>query len=109
MADDEFTIPGEGQGQPWFDQAEEQAERRRKESHGPTRDEIAVHYAKCFGTRSGKIVMNDILGYAFSQAGFDPNLGFFNGAAHGVYRNGLGDLVSNIHRLQQAGTAATKR
>lgn len=102
---EDIPIPGRpGTFNVFEDRVQEQVDAARLDQAGLSREDIATHYAKTFGTRSGRIVFEDLLRFAFGHSGFDPSLGFYNGAAYGFYRSGMGDLVNHINRMKAGGS-----
>lgn len=107
MADE--PIPGSIEGQKaglagwdWLDRVNEQHQQKRDETSGFTPEEMQRYYAQTFSTKAGQIVLEDL-----RQRGeidtFNPNLGFFDGAAWGYWRSGANGTINFIMNMVRAG------
>lgn len=95
------NIPGKGEGWDWFKRTERSVEESRNED-GFSREDMYQLYERCFNTRAGKAVLNDLLRFRRAQV-FDPTLGFYDGAALGFYNTGIVHVVTHIERMVLTG------
>lgn len=86
-------------GWDWFEQNERQVEKAREEAR-VTSDEVKLMYEAAFSTDPGRAVLEDLKRWILMTEGFSPELGFWNGAAQGFYREGQRRMVGYI--LKQA-------
>ena len=91
MSDEE--IPTKMDGWNWFEQAEQKANDETKKATGLSQQEIDYHFEKCFKTASGKIVLDHLQVFQDKVKDFDPELGFYNGAAFGFWRSGQKSII----------------
>lgn len=77
-----------GDGWDWFEQARQQVEDYR-EQKGETAEELKLAFEACFSTPSGQVVLSYMRDWILRAEGFEPSLGFYNGAAQGFYREGM--------------------
>lgn len=96
MAD---KVPPVAEGWDWFAQNEKQVAKAREEARVAA-DEIKVLYEAAFSTDAGRAVLEDLKRWILAAEGFSPELGFWNGAAQGFYREGQRRMVGYI--LKQA-------
>jgi hypothetical protein len=87
------------EGWDWFAQNERQVAKAREEARVAA-DEIKLMYESAFGTDAGRAVLEDLKRWILAAEGFAPELGFWNGAAQGFYREGQRRMVGYI--LKQA-------
>lgn len=87
-------LPAEGWD--WFEKQQKEATDIFEKRLGMDQAEITHHFQKCFGTASGKIVLEYLDVFVNDIRDFDPNLGFYNGAAFGFYRSGQKSFMATI-------------
>lgn len=92
-------IPAPSEGWDWFEQNERQVAKARDEARVAA-DEVKAMYEATFSTDAGKAVLEDLKRWILAAEGFAPELGFWNGAAQGFYREGQRRMVGYI--LKQA-------
>ncbi len=97
------AIPEMQEGWGWFDQANEPLKAKREEQTGLTQEDYEKVFARLFNRKDGQIVMGYLAHFIMSMPGFDPNVGFENGAASGFYRSGMQDLVQHMHLMKEKG------
>lgn len=97
-------IPGRevGEGWDWFNAALRQVDEDRERS-GVDIEVLPDVYHQCFSTKAGQVVLKDLQRFIMRVAGFDPNMGFYNGAAFGFYREGQNSMVSYISKMTEGG------
>lgn len=102
------NIPADGWD--WFDKQETEAKTIMEHRLGMSIDEIADNFRKCFTTPAGQVVLQYMDIFANDVRDFDPNLGFYNGAAFGFWRSGQKSFMAMIktflHRKPQPKTRA---
>lgn len=94
------------EGWEWF---EEHARREFQNQTGLDNQEIISHFQKCFGTKSGKIVLRYLEKLTIDTVDFDPTLGFYDGAAFGYYRSGQKFVFREIRKLMNMDLQSTER
>jgi len=93
----------EAKGWDWFDQEVDKITKKREAEDGLSEEDMARMYAKVFGGRYGKIVLNDLMRFVHGTASFDPALGFYNAAAYGFYREGIKQTPLYVLRMVERG------
>lgn len=86
----------EAKGWDWFD---EQARKEFQGNSGLDESEIISHFQKCFGSKSGQVVLGYLEKLTIDTVDFDPTLGFYDGAAFGYYRSGQKMVFREIKKL----------
>jgi len=92
-----------GEGWAWFDEAKAAVEKERQRK-GEAREATKLAFEACFSSPAGQVVLDYMKDWIEMADGFDPALGFYNGAAQGFYREGMRRLFKF-----QAGLADPKR
>ena len=93
MSNDE-NIPTDMSGWNWFKQAEDKANSEAQAQTGLSQQDIDYHFEKCFKTKSGQIVLDYLQTFQDKVKDFDPELGFYNGAAFGFWRSGQKSIIT---------------
>lgn len=87
-----------GMGWDWHENQKEQMEKLRREK-AESVEETKLAFEACFNSPSGAVVLDYLKDWALKTEGFDPALGFYNGAANGFYREGQNRLIAFIHQM----------
>ncbi len=90
---EEGQIPVNMEGWNWFDAAAKHAQTVTQEEKGITPEELKAHFETIFSTPAGKIVLEHLQIFVERQRDFDPDLGFYNGAAYGFWKSGQKSMV----------------
>ena len=102
------NIPTDMQGWSWFDAQEKSANDIALNEQGLSEQDLDYHFEKCFNTPSGKIVLAHLQAFNDRYKDFDPELGFYNGAAFGFWRSGQKSIVQYLKtrraKTQKRGT-----
>lgn len=85
-------------GWDWFEKTERQVQEAR-EADAIKREELAMQYAAVMTTPQGRAVMADLMRWVMEVKGFDPDRGFYDGAAYGFFREGQNSMVQYIQRM----------
>jgi len=95
-------LPREGKWN-WFDEAEEQVAQSNQANGELNQQELQLIFAKTFNTDDGQIVLRNLMKFLTEVKGFDPALGFHDGAAQGFYMEGMRDMVAYVNRMVERG------
>ncbi len=88
----------QAEGWDWFEQSRDDF----KNDTDMDEQEIIAHFQKCFGSKSGKVVLAYLEKLTIDTIDFDPSLGFHDGAAFGYYRSGQKFVFREIKKLLNA-------
>ena len=92
------------EGWDWFEKQSGEAKTIIEQRMGMTPADVASHFKKCFGTKSGKIVLEYLDVFCNDVRDFDPSLGFYNGAAFGFWRSGQKSFMAVIKAFMRTKT-----
>lgn len=91
------------EGWNWFEQQQGTIDDLFEKEYGLPKEDIILHFQKCFGTKSGKIVLNYLETLQDNYKDFDPELGFYNGASFGFWRSGQKSIIRMLKQLSKRG------
>jgi len=97
---DQQEIPTNVQGWDWFKAQSASAEHHAKQA-GLDAEDLKAAFEKTFSTPSGKIVLAHLERMMDTFKDFDPELGFYNGAAFGFWRSGQRSIVTFLKTMQR--------
>lgn len=100
LAGEEDEKKEQGLGWDWHEVQLEQMEKiraQKQEDH----EETKLAFEACFNCPAGEVVLDYLKDWALKTEGFDPALGFYNGAANGFYREGQNRLIAFILKMAQ--------
>lgn len=89
-------MTNDAEGWDWFEQ---QARNEFKGENDLDQQELISHFQKCFGTKSGKVVLAYLEKLTIDTVDFDPTMGFHDGAAFGYYRSGQKFVFREIRKI----------
>lgn len=89
-------IPTNMQGWNWFEAQVDNANKIAEAEGGLSEQDLDYHFEKCFNTQSGKIVLAHLQALHDRYKDFDPELGFYNGAAFGFWRSGQKSIIQYL-------------
>lgn len=101
MSDNDQPIPSKTGGDTgWsvFDQVNDEFDEHREPDE---RDIIRRAYEATFKTKPGQAVLEDLMNKLKNVAAFDPDLGFYNGAAMGFTREGENRIIMYIQKMSE--------
>lgn len=91
------NIPASGWD--WFEGAKEQAVEATVGSTGMKAKDLQASIARALLTPEGRILMQHLRDWCFMVKDFDPELGFYNGAAFGFWRSGQKSIVQYLEAI----------
>lgn len=103
MSEQDQEIPTDLDGWNWFNQQQKVVDDIFEKEYGLPKEEIILHFQRCFSTKSGKIVLNYLQNLQNNYKDFDPELGFYNGAAFGFWRSGQKSIIRMLQQLTKRG------
>lgn len=95
-----------GEGWDWFTQTQDKALEEARARLEMEQKEIDAAFARMASTPDGQIVIKTMQSWVDATEDFDPNLGFYNGAAFGFWRTGQKHLVKFIRNAITRGGKA---
>lgn len=109
MSTEELEIPTDMEGWDWFGgQKVSKAEQRTQQRSDLTPQELDFYFRRMTESKSGQIVMAHLQDLLDSVDEFDPDLGFYDGAAYGFKRSGMRALVNYIKQRAQNNRGESK-
>lgn len=93
-------VPTNIEGWDWFKAQEATAQHAAKQE-GIDPEDLTLAFQKTFSTPSGKVVLAHLERMMENFKDFDPELGFYNGAAFGFWRSGQRSMVTFIKTMQR--------
>lgn len=90
----------EPQGWDWHEKTQAQMEEIRQ-AKAESAEETKMAFEACFSTPAGQVVLDYLRDWALQADGFDPALGFYNGAANGFYREGQNRLIAFLFKMAE--------
>lgn len=94
--DHDENIPVDMSGWNWFKAQEQAGTKATQDETGLTAQELDYHFEKIFKSKSGQIVLDHLQRMQDNFRDFDPELGFYNGAAFGFWRSGQKSIVQYL-------------
>lgn len=104
----EQEIP-QGEGWDWFEQARQIAQEATQERADIEQKELALSFARVFNSPDGKIVFDHLQDWIEKVKTFDPDLGFYNGAAYGFWRGGQNSMIQYLKTMTAKGSNNGRR
>ena len=92
------------QGWDWFNSAKEQAETATVGRTGLTAEELQATIARCLTSPDGQVMLAHLQDWIDMVKDFDPELGFYNGAAFGFWRSGQKSMVQYLRAIKERAT-----
>lgn len=98
----EDQIPDlKGQGWDWFEAAKGEAQTATVGRTGLTAEELQATIARCLVSPDGQILLAHLQDWIDMVKDFDPELGFYNGAAFGFWRSGQKSIVQYLRAIKE--------
>ena len=98
----EGHIPA-GEGWDWFESAAKVAQDATEEKINIEQQELALTFARVFNSPDGQIVLSHLQDWIEKVKSFDPDLGFYNGAAYGFWRAGQNSMIQYLKTMTAKG------
>ena len=90
-------------GWDWFEDIEESVEEARR-AQQKTAEDLQRAFHATFSTPAGQVVLQHMRDFMNRQKRFDPDRGFYDGAAMGFYRDGQDSMVAYTEEMVKRGS-----